>query len=207
MMRIASLTYDKARECQGCRARDEREISTYILSFQIAEQMLKRFGGEWNISSHEIYLDLKDTDYPFIINFDSGTLHYGSLMASYYHRYSPEKGISALIEDICSDLSIPSRQPDNDVDYMFKIFVKLIEIFHARCDLKILPRKTNGEKEWEICLTKDGPSGWVSEDGMAENRFGEKADIYTWKDLRPEKAATYLFGFNRFCKNFQCPMK
>jgi len=205
MMRIASLTYNEARECLGCGVRDEKQISTYILSFQIADQLLKRFKGEWKITANEVVLDLEGLNHSLTIDFTSGNINYGTVMARFNHRYSSEKGVSGLAAELCSDLAIPANEPKSNPDFLFKVFVKLVEIFHARCDLRIAPGKSQGE--WEIRLNQDGPSGWVSDDNIAENRFGEKMDISQWENLRPEKAATYIFGFNRFCKNFQCPMK
>lgn len=204
MMRIASLTYNEARDCMGCGVRDEKQISTYILSYQIAEQLLKRYKGQWEIKTNEIVLRLEGLNQSLSIDFNSGIINYGTLTTPFLSRYSPEKGVSSLVEELCSDLAIPPREPNNNSGFLFKLFVKLVEIFHARCDLRIVPGKSNGE--WAISLS-DGPAGWVGDDNIAENRFGEKMDISVWEKLRPEKAATYIFGFNRFCKNFQCPMK
>ncbi|MFA6808295.1 MAG: hypothetical protein WCR27_04815 [Eubacteriales bacterium] len=208
MMRIATLTYDKAKECNGPAMRDDQEISTYILSYQIAEQLLKHFAGEWSLVGKEIVLKLKDLEYAVIINGETGTVHYGSLMTRYYSRYNVSEGVSGLVKDICSDFALPLGKPNVEIDYLFRVFVKLIGIFHARCDIQILPKiSSNNIREWELQLSKDGPCGWIDEDGLAENRFGQKIDIYQWENLRTEKVATYLFGFNRFCSNFQCPMK
>lgn len=205
MMRLATLTYNEAKDCMGSGCRDEKQISTYILSFEIAEQFLKRFAGQWKITGSEIVLYLEDLSHPLAVDFSSGTIHYGTLMTRFFQRYQPQKGVSGLVKELCSDLAIPMREEKNNTDFLFKVFVKLIEIFHARCDLRIIPGKNEGE--WQISLNQNGPIGWISDDRIAENRFGEKIDISKWENLRPEKAATYVFGFNRFCKNFQCPMK
>lgn len=205
MMRIASLTYNEARDCMGCDCRDEKQISTYILSFQIAEQLLKRFQGQWKITDNEIVLSLANIGQPLSIDLSSGTIHYGTLMTRFHHRYNPIEGVTGLVDGLCSDFNLPMDEPENNTEFLFKVFVKLVEIFHAHCDLRITPGKDEGE--WEIRLNQDGPSGWLGEDRIAENRFGEKIDITKWESLRIEKAATYIFGFNRFCKNFQCPMK
>ena len=205
MLRIMSMSYNEAKECAGCSLRDEKQVSTYILSFQIAEQLLKQHQGGWNISSKEIILKLEGFANPVIIDVSSGTVTYGTIAMPFYNRYSPEKGVKVLVDEVCADLAIPCRQDSNNSEFLFNAFVKLVEIFHARCDLRIGPSKTEGE--WEIRLSQDGPFGWIGEDNIAENRFGEKMDISQWKKLRPEKAATYIFGFNRFCKHFQCPMK
>ncbi|NLI93425.1 MAG: hypothetical protein GX434_14955 [Peptococcaceae bacterium] len=205
MMRIASISYNEARDCMGSGVRDEKQISTYILSFQIADQFLRRFEGNWKFTQSEIILNLNSLANPLMIEFHTGTINYGTLTTRFYHRYSPEKGVSGLVEELCSDLAIPGREAKRNTNFLFNVFVKLVEIFHARCDLRIAPGKAEGE--WEIHLSEQGPVGWISEDGIAENRFGEKIDICQWETLRPEKTATYIFGFNRFCKHFQCPMK
>jgi hypothetical protein len=205
MMRIASLTYNEARECMGSAVRDEKQISTYILSFEIAEQLLKRFQGKWKITDNEIVLDLKDLRHPLSIDLSSGTINYGTLMTRFFHRYTPEKGVSGLAQELCSDLAIPIVEPKNKTDFLFGVFVKLVEIFHARCDLRLIEGKTDGE--WTIRLNENGFFGLIGADKIAVNRFGERIDITQWENLRPEKVATYIFGFNRFCKNFQCPMK
>ena len=188
MMRIASLTYNEARDCIGCGIRDEKQVSTYILSFQIANELLKHYKGEWKIATHEIVLNLEGLNYPLMIELTSGAINYGTLTTRFYHRYSPEKGVVGLVNDLCSDLAIPMGKTMKGTGFLFNVLVKLVEIFHARCDLRILPGKAEGE--WEIRLNGEGPSGWVSEDMIAENRFGEKIDISQWKNLRPEKAAT-----------------
>ena len=205
MLRIMSMTFNEARECAGCTLRDEKKISTYILAFQIAGQFISQHQGRWDITGNEIVLDLEGLEKPVVIDINHGTLAYGSVTMPFYSRYSPAKGVKVLVDEICSDLAIPCRNESSKPERLFNILVKLVEIFHARCDLHIIPGKSKGD--WEIRLSQDGPYGWVGEDGIAENRFGEKIDINQWEHLRPEKAATYIFGFNRFCSNFQCPMK
>lgn len=205
MMRIASLTYNEARECTGCGIREEKQVSTYILSFQIADQLFNTFGGKWDITTNEIVLHLDTLSYPLTIDLYSGTINYGTVTARFYNRYSAQKGVAGLVKELCTDLGIQLKESNRNNEFLFEVFVKLVEIFHARCDLRIIPGKAEGE--WEIRLNGQGPSGWIGEDQIAENRFGEKVDISQWENLRPEKAATYIFGFNRFCKNFQCPMK
>ena len=205
MLRIMSMSYNEARECSGSTFRDEKQISTYILAFQIAGQILRQYQGRWDIKRDEIVLDLEGLEKPVIIDIGQGTLAYGSVTMPYYSRYSPEKGVEVLVDEVCSDLAIPCKKESFKSEFLFNTLVKLVEIFHARCDLHIIPGKSEGD--WEIRLSQDGPYGWIGEDGIAENRFGEKIDISQWEHLRPEKAATYIFGFNRFCSNFQCPMK
>ena len=205
MLRIMSMSYNEARECAGCILRDEKEISIYILSFQIAGQLLNQHQGDWKINDNEIVLTLEGLNNPITVDVSSGSLTYGTVAMRFYHRYSAEKGVKALVEEICSDLAIPYKKEANNTEFLFNAFVKLVEIFHARCGLRIEHGKTEGE--WEIRLSQDGPYGWIGEDNIAENRFGQKIDISEWAKLRPEKAATYIFGFNRFCNHFECPMK
>ncbi|MGI6451732.1 MAG: hypothetical protein ACOX3R_16170 [Desulfitobacteriia bacterium] len=205
MMRIASLTYNEAKDCQGSGVRDEKQISTYILSFEIAERLLERFSGQWKITGNEIVLNLAGLGHSLAIDYVAGIIKYGTLSAYFYHRYDPRKGVSGLVRDLCLDLAVPQVEGSYSTDFLFKVFVKLVEIFHPRCDLRILSGPKEGE--WEIRLNQTGPSGWINAQNFAENRFGEKVDISVWQSLRPEKVATYIFGFNRFCKNFQCPMK
>jgi len=204
-MRIASLNYEEDRECRGSSVRDEKQISTYILSFQVAEKLLRIHQGSWKITGNQIVLQLKDLEQDLVIDIESGKISYGTVTIPFANRYSAAQGVMSLVQELCSDLNIPPKEAVNDLDFLFKVFVKLVEVFHARCDLRILPGNADGE--WEIRLGEEGPSGWLSADNIAENRFGEKMDISVWENLRAEKVATYLFGFNRFCKNFQCPMR
>ncbi|HHV64394.1 MAG TPA: hypothetical protein GXX46_04915 [Peptococcaceae bacterium] len=205
MMRIASVVYNEAKDCQGRAVKDEKQISTYILAFEIAEKLLQRYSGQWKIAGNEIVLNLQGLDHPLKIDNINGTINYGTLTTYYYHRYDARKGVSGLVQELCLDLALPFADGNYSTDFLFKVFVKLVEIFHARCDLRILPGSQNGE--WEIRLNQTGPSGWINDQNVIENRFGEKMEISAWEGLRPEKVATYIFGFNRFCKNFQCPMK
>lgn len=205
MMRIATLTYNEAKDCTGSGYREEKETSTYILSFEIAEQLLKNFGGQWKITNNEIVLNLQGLSHPLSIDFSNGLINYGTVMTRFYHRYSPVKGVTALVRELCLDMAIPFNEQQYHPDFLFKVLVKLVEIFHARCDLRIRPGKSEGQ--WEIYLAQNELSGWVGLNNIAENRLGQKVDLSKWQSLRTEKAATYLFGFNRFCKNFECPMK
>lgn len=205
MMRMVAITYNEDRDCTGCSYRQEKQISTYILAFEIAENLIKRYGGQWKIAMNDIILSSNALSYPLIISFNSGTIRYGILMSRYYHRYDSRKGVATLVRELCSDLTLPDAEEKYEVDFLFKVFVKLVEIFHGSCDLHIV--RSNVEGDWEIRLNEDGPYGWISADYIAENRFGEKIDITQWKNMRTEKAATNIFGFNRFCTNFECPVK
>ncbi|MDA8228140.1 MAG: hypothetical protein M0T74_10695 [Desulfitobacterium hafniense] len=207
-MRLNIPTYNPVKECTGCITRDESVVSGYILSFQLADQFLSLYGGSWKLSKNEIKLTLEGVTLPLAFDLSNATLSIGTLTTQILSRYSAEKGLTKMIGELISDLNLPTPSFKRDVDPLFTVFVKMIEIFHARCGLNILPVEgESGLKGWELCLCKEGPRGWISQDGIAENRFGERADITSWYSLRPEKTATYLFGFNRFCKNFASPFK
>lgn len=205
MLRIRSLTYNEASECMGCAFRDEKQISTYILSFQIADQLLRQHRGTWKITESGIELYLDGMNNAVTIDIHSGIVKHGTVNAPFFNRYDAGHGVKGLVAELCSDLAVPAGSADHKPAYLFGLFVKLVEIFHARCDLRIVPGKASGE--WTIVLGHDSLEGYIGEDGIAENRFGQKADIFQWQNLRPEKAAAYVFSFNRFCDNVQCSMK
>lgn len=139
---------------------------------------------------------------------NSGILVYGSLKTSILIHYHVDKGLTELKEEIISDLGLPLTENKEYEDPIFRLFVKLIEIFHARCGLKIKTiENTDEETVWEIYLSETGPHGWISSDGIAKNAQGEQVDIKLWFSLRPEKIAGYVFGFNSFCKNYKSPLK
>jgi len=173
-MRLTLPTYNPAKECRGCTLRDENKVSAHILSYQIADQLLRKYSGTWKLSKTEIKLNLKGVAVPLVFELNTGTLRYGSIMTQVVSRYSPEKGLARLSEEICQDFALPAPESSGQVDPLFNLFLKLIEIFHARCGLVIRPIETEqGVKGWELCLCDDGPSGWIGVDGVAENRFGK----------------------------------
>lgn len=207
-MRLTLPSYNPVKECQGCTLRDENKVAAHILSFQLAEHLLKRFSGTWQLADGEIKLRLAGVEQPLRFELNTGTLGYGTLRTSITARYSVEKGITALIDEISQDLMLPFSENKGHVDPLFSLFVKLVEIFHARCGLNILPvEKDHHLQGWELALCEEGPRGWISTEGIAENRFGERADIKEWYTLRPEKMAAYVFGFNKFCGNYPSPFK
>lgn len=203
------LSMDKpAKDCQGCCLPDETKASAHILSFQLAEKLLRHYSGDWEISREELRISLKGLEFPLRFELDTGILVYGSLQTSILMRYNAEAGLADLKEEIISDLNLPSIENQEFEDPIFRLFVKLTEIFHARCGLKIRPSEKTDEKAgWEIYLSENGPHGWISREGIAENAQGEQVDIKLWFSLRPEKIAGYVFGFNSFCKNYKSPMK
>jgi hypothetical protein len=207
-MRLTLPSYNPVKECQGCTLRDENKVAAHILSYQLAEHLLKRFSGTWQLADGEIKLRLAGVEQPLRFDLNTGTLGYGTLRTSITARYSVEKGIAALIREISQDLMLPASESKGYEDPLFSLFVKLVEIFHARCGLNILPVETDQHLQgWELALCEEGPRGWISTEGIAENRFGERADIKEWYTLRPEKMAAYVFGFNKFCGNYPSPFK
>jgi len=204
-MRLAISAYNPAKECCGCLLRDEKTIAAHILSYQLAARLLARYSGSWQIQRGEIVLHLTGADHPLVFDVKHGNVHYGTVSAQFANRYDAKKGLAALTEEICEDLRLPATAaPGGEVDKTFNLLVKLVEIFHARCGLEILPLE--GEpRGWELRLHHDGPSGYLYEDWTIENRYGETFDLRKWNGLRLEKMATYLFGFNRFCGNFPSP--
>lgn len=207
-MRLTLQAYNPVKECQGCTLRDENKVAAYILSFQLAELLLKGFTGTWQLTSGELKLRLAGVEQPLCFELNTGTLGYGTLRTSIVARYSVEKGLVTLVKEISQDFGLPSSEEKGFNDSLFGLFVKLVEIFHARCGLNILPVEKDSQLVgWELSLSDEGQRGWINTEGIAENRFGEKVDIREWYTLRPEKMATYVFGFNKFCRNFPSPVK
>lgn len=207
-MRLLVSSYNEKKECQGCPLQDENQIAAYILSFQLADHFLNRFSGNWKLTKEELILHLQEVEDPLIFELSTGTLAYGTLRTPIVARYSPKNGLTKLAEDILRDFALPLREFQTHRDPLFQIFVKLIEIFHARCGLTI----QSVEREdrvigWELSISENGPRGWLSSTGILENRFGERTNIYHWIALRPEKLAAYIFGFNQFCSHYPSPLK
>jgi len=206
-MRLALPTYNPVKECKSCTTRDESAIAARILSFQLADRLLRGLPGQWRIGENELILQPLVANRQIKLDLTTGTVHYGSVATQVVPRYSPHKGIGSLTDEVWSDLALPAASPNEEIDQVFTLFLKLTEIFHARCGLTILPYDSrNGRETWEIRLGDSGLQGWVRRDLTAQNRFGEVVDLRQWAGLRPEKMATYLFGFNRFCKNYPSPV-
>lgn len=207
-MRLTVTSYNPAKQCQGCLHVDETKVAAHILSYQLAYMLLKRYGGTWKVIKEEIILHLDDIEKPLLFELNNGTLRYKTLRASIVSRYSVEKGIQYLTEEIIHDFALPQGKEGEFVDPLFSLFVKLIEIFHARCGLKIAQmEKGDGFLGWQLTLGDEELKGWVNPEGMVKNRFGESSDIHQWDHLRPEKKAAYVFGFCRFCDNYPSPVK
>ncbi len=206
-MRLALPAYNKVKECKACLDREETVVSAYILSFQIASQILKMNIATWVLVKDKLIIHLKGVLVPIVIDLTNSQLTYGTITTQLLQLYSPEKGTSLLAKEICQNLEIPVSNQMTWPDPLFALFVKLVEIFHARCGLQIYAVESeNDQDQWEITLCDEGPKGWVRRDGLACNRFGEQIDIKEWSGLRPEKIATYFFGFNRFCGQYPGPL-
>ena len=211
-MRFTLTSYNPVKQCQGCSQHDENKVSAQILSYQLAYNLLTRYGGTWQVKKDEIFLELENVDHPIYFELNSGTLRYKTLRASIVSRYSVESGLNRLAEDMVKDLGLPSSHKEAQ-DPLFALFVKLIEIFHARCGLKITQcekgkcEKGNSIAGWELTLGDENLYGWISSKGVVENRFGEQYNLKEWFSLRSEKMATYVFGFLKFCENYPSPIK
>ncbi|ADY56807.1 hypothetical protein Sgly_2523 [Syntrophobotulus glycolicus DSM 8271] len=204
---LAHYQYDHQRECRGCSGRDELELSRYILAFQVAEELLARFGGQWQIEGNKIVLAIQDCGMEIGIGCYTGLLASGPVQMSLLESYDSFTGIKGLTDRICTMTNIQTENPAKDGSYLFVLMAKLVQIFHARCNLRILPVDFVRTKEWEISIGDDQAKGWLNEKGIARNRFGQAADTKDWQGLRPEKAATYLFGFYSFCQNYRNPLR
>ena len=208
-MRLALAPYNVIKECKACGERNEESVASYILCFQVANYFLTAYVGEWEMEETGVSVKLKDLNDPLVFEFESGTVLYKTLVCQLYSRYSPDQGIRGLAEGICRDFELMLDTSSHGYyDPMFNLFVKLIEIFHARCGLCIKKTSnTEGHEVWELSLGQPGTEGWIYRDGSAVNRFGEKVQIEQWFNLRPEKMATNLFGFNRYCRHYPSPVK
>lgn len=207
-MRLMIPMDNPLKECHSCKVEDEVKVSARILTFQLAHQLLRRYSGTWKITQGGLELQLKGVDFPFYFEFDTGVIAYGGVRTSILSHYDVDHGVVQLAEELIENLALPYSEEKGFQDPMFQMFVKLIEIFYARCGLNIRARETEqGTIGWEVFLCEDGPHGWISREGIAENSDGERVDIKRWYNLRPEKLATYVFGFNAFCKNYVSPLK
>lgn len=207
-----NFNYNSVKQCQNCNRQynltEETEISVRIISFQLADRLLHRYSGNWELIGDELQINLKYVNLPLHFDLNKGILSYGNLRTQILAQYTLDKRLDYLIDELIQVLDLPAPKGSNFNDPLFSLMVKLIEIFHARCGLNIIPIRQNEEtKGWEISFSEKGPRGWINIDGIAENRFGEKMDIKEWYNLRPEKFAAYVFGFNRFCKHYKSPLE
>jgi hypothetical protein len=206
VMRLALPTFNVQKDCQSCEVREEREVSAHILSYQIAHQLLTSIPGQIQVDGNRLILELDSQD---SLHFDlrSGCLSTRSLSIPLEKRYQITKRLDELTQQIKEELQINKDVEGYEVNPLYTLVVKLIEIFHARCGLRIHSVQTHGEKTlWEIRLGENGPSGWIQSDGVIRNRFGNEINLKDWGQLRPEKLAAYVFGFNRFCRHYSSPV-
>jgi hypothetical protein len=205
-MRLALPLDNPAKECISCKVTTENYVSGYILSFQVADQLLRCFPGSWEIWPNQLTLQIEGVEEALVFNLGTGSVNKGELVIQLLPRYSSDKKLITLTEEIARDLGLPPMTKGN-VDSKFQLLVKLVEIFHARCGLHILPVLFNQEEllELRLCQEGGGPQGWLSKEGMVLNRFGESVDMKKWSDLRPEMQAANLFGFQRFCRHYPNP--
>ena len=206
-MRLALANFNPGKDCQSCEGREEREVSSHILSYQIAYQLLMSVPGQIQVDGNRLILNL-DSHEPLHFDLRSGSLNTNNLSIYLEQRYQLDKRLDELTRQIKEELQIIPTEKGHQVDPIHTLLVKLVEIFHARCGLHIQSVQTHGDKtQWELQLCEGGPRGWIQSDGIIRNRFGEEADLSDWSQLRPEKLATYVFGFNRVCRHYPSPVK
>lgn len=205
-LRVA-LVVNPVKECQSCTQRNEREVSSHILSYQIAHELLASVPGHIQVDGSRLILNLQAHD-PLHFDLRSGSLHTNNLNIPLEQRYQKDKRIDELTRQLKEEIHISPAETEHQIDPLTTLLVKLIEIYHARCGLHVSTAQSQEDKIlWEIKLHEDGPSGWIQSDGIIKNRFGEEMKLSDWAHLRPEKLAMYVFGFNRFCRHFPSPMK
>lgn len=206
-MRLAVSDFNPVKECQSCNNREEREVSSYILSYQIAHQLLMSVPGQIQVDGNRLILNL-DSHGSLHFDLRSGSLNANNLSISLVQRYQLDKRLDELTRQIKEELEINPAGEGYQVNPIYTLLVKLVEIFHARCGLHVQSVQTQGDiAQWEIQLCEGGPRGWIQSDGIIRNRFGEEANLSDWSTLRPEKLAAYVFGFNRFCRHYPSPIK
>ncbi|WP_041219406.1 hypothetical protein [Desulfitobacterium dichloroeliminans] len=205
-LRLA-LEVNPVKECQSCARRDEREVSSQILSYQIAHQLLSRVPGHIQVDGNFLILNLEGHD-PLYFDLSLGSVRVRNLNIPFEQRYNREKAVDELVRKIMQEAQINPSYGTYTIDPITTLIVKLIEIYHARCCLHIASvHVQDANSIWEIKLHEDGPSGWIQSNGILRNSFGEEMSIQNWEHLRPEKLAMYVFGFYRFCSHFPSPTK
>jgi hypothetical protein len=163
--------------------------------------------GQIQVDGNRLILNL-DSHEPLHFDLRSGSLNAKNLSISLEQRYQLDKRLDELTRQIKEELEIDSPEEGHQVDPIHTLLVKLVEIFHARCGLQVQSVQAQGDTvQWEIQLCEGGPRGWIQSDGIIRNRFGEEANLSDWSQLRPEKLAAYVFGFNRFCRHYPSPVK
>ena len=205
-MRLALPSFNPVRECRSCKVREEREVSAHILSYQIAHQLLMSIPGQIQVDGNRLILEL-DSYEPLHFDLRSGSLNARNLSIPLEQRYQLNKRLDELTQQIKEELQISQNEEGYEVNPIHTLLVKLVEIFHARCGLYLQSVQIQGDNTvWEIRLCENGPSGWIQSNGVIRNRFGEEMNLNEWIQLRPEKLAAYVFGFNRFCRHYPSPV-
>lgn len=205
-MRLAPSVLNPVKDCQCSLQRDENEVSAHILAYQIAYHLLSSIPGQIQMDGCHLTLNLEDYE-PLHFDLQSGYLYGQNLKIPFTEGYKDQKKLDEIVKAIKEELKITISGQAREVDPITTLLIKLIEIYHARCGLKIYTRKNeDGQTRWEKNLHDGGPSGWVEKDGTIRNRLGEVVRLEQWSHLRPEKRAAYVFGFYRFCRHFPSPL-
>lgn len=206
-MRLPLPNYNPVKECKFCLQQDENEVSAHILAYQVANQLIKSYSGTMIMDPGSLIISLSPLQEQLTINLQSGQLSYQSLSISLPQHYASRKGLALIVTEIKEYLALPEANPASDYE-IYGLLTKLVEIYHARCGLQIITlENSEGNTTWELRLSEQGPPGWIYSNGTVRNRFGEVIELKDWQDLRPEKMATYVFGFNRYCSNYPSPLK
>lgn len=186
---------------------EEKEVSAHILAYQIANELIKNHSGSMNMDQNSLVINLDSLEGPLTINLRSCSLDYQAINIPLQQYYASGKRLAQMVSEIQDNLSLPKGNAISNYD-IYGLLTKLIEIYHARCGLRIITMdNSEGKTTWELRLSEQGPSGWIYSDGTAKNRYGEILELKDWKHLRPEKMAAYVFGFNRYCSNYPSPLK
>lgn len=206
-MRFPLPIYNPVKECNCYMQQNETEVSAHILAYQVANQLIRKHSGMLAIDADTLVITLNSLEEPIRINLRSSELNYRAMSISLEERYSSGMRLAQIVNEISDYLGLPEENITSDLD-IYGLLTKLIEIYHARCGLKIITLdNSDGKVTWELRLSEQGPSGWIYSDGTAKNRYGEIVELNEWKNLRPEKMAAYVFGFNRYCSNYPSPLK
>lgn len=206
-MRVPLPAYNHVKECNSCVQQEEKEVSAYILAYQVANQLIRNYSGTMTMDPNTLVINLSPLEGSLTINLQSGQLSYQSLSISLQQHYASGKRLAEIVADIQDNLDLPKGNPTSE-DKLYSLLIKLVEIYHARCGLQIVTlENSEGRTTWELRLSEQGPRGWIYSDGTAKNRFGEVLELKDWDHLRPEKLAAYVFGFNRYCSNYPSPLK
>lgn len=206
-MRFPLPIYNPVKECNCSMQQNEKEVSAHILAYQVANQLLRKHSGTMAMDADTLVISLNSLEEPIRINLRSSELSYQAKSISVEELYTSGMRLSQIVTEINDYLGLQEEDTTSDSD-IYELLTKLVEIYHARCGLQIITLDNfEGKVTWELRLSEQGPSGWIYSDGTAKNRYGEIIELKEWKNLRPEKIAAYVFGFNRYCSNYPSPLK